>query len=373
MVNCGACGKFLSPTGAAACSVCPTKYHRACLAIAEKTQISKDWVCPNCKRHMRRGDNSQTPVKGIGEDGDCGPPLPVTSPPAQARVAGAGPALAASESAGVSEFRREFTDCISEMREFRKELGLLREAFAAFTVRLDGVERRLEALERGQPEGDPARVTELEQSVLALKRELNERDQDALLSDLEIGQLPERKGGERVALGAGAGGAAGRAAGRARRGIRGARWRAAGGGGGPPAPRRGAAGEPAPARRHAGCRARAPRRAGGRRGRPRLHQRAPHSPQPPPFSPRPRGVSPAAVAVHVDEAGAAFSLGEEMVNRCTSFVSRTTSCGRSDRRLWTLLTPFLYVLLCVANWYKCSLRFAGGVLTFTWTLCDLQH
>ncbi|KAL4710237.1 hypothetical protein ACJJTC_005410 [Scirpophaga incertulas] len=142
------------------------------------------------------GDNSQTPVKGIGEDGDCGPPLPlpVTSPPAQARVAGAGPALAASESAGVSEFRREFTDCISEMREFRKELGLLREAFAAFTVRLDGVERRLEALERGQPEGDPARVTELEQSVLALKRELNERDQDALLSDLEIGQLPERKG-----------------------------------------------------------------------------------------------------------------------------------------------------------------------------------
>ncbi|KAL4719642.1 hypothetical protein ACJJTC_009293 [Scirpophaga incertulas] len=174
MVNCGACGKFLSPTGAAACSVCPTKYHRACLVIAEKTQISKDWVCPNCKRHVRRGDNSQTPVKGIGEDGDCGPPLPVTSPPAQARVAGAGPALAASESAG--------------------ELGLLREAFAAFTVRLDGVERRLEALERGQPEGDPARVTELEQSVLALKRELNERDQDALLSDLEIGQLPEQKG-----------------------------------------------------------------------------------------------------------------------------------------------------------------------------------
>ncbi|KAL4719486.1 hypothetical protein ACJJTC_015253 [Scirpophaga incertulas] len=171
MVNCGACGKFLSPTGAAACSVCPTKYHRACLAIAEKTQISKDWVCPNCKRHVRRGDNSQTPVKGIGEDGDCGPPMPVTSPPAQARVAGAGPALAASESWG---------SCA------RPSPRLL----CGSTVSSGGWRRSNAVSLRG----DPARVTELEQSVLALKRELNERDQDALLSDLEIGQLPERKG-----------------------------------------------------------------------------------------------------------------------------------------------------------------------------------
>ncbi|CAK1588908.1 unnamed protein product [Parnassius mnemosyne] len=37
-------------------------------------------------------------------------------------------------------------------------------------------------------------VNELEKTVNLLKQELNDRDQEALLSDLEIGHLPEEKG-----------------------------------------------------------------------------------------------------------------------------------------------------------------------------------
>ncbi|KAL4705198.1 hypothetical protein ACJJTC_013998 [Scirpophaga incertulas] len=74
-----ACGKFLSLSGAAACSICLIKYHRACLAITDKTQLAKDWICPNCKRHMRKGDNSQTPVKNLCEDSGLEEPAQLSS------------------------------------------------------------------------------------------------------------------------------------------------------------------------------------------------------------------------------------------------------------------------------------------------------
>ncbi|KAL4717148.1 hypothetical protein ACJJTC_017035 [Scirpophaga incertulas] len=112
-----------------------------------------------------------------------------------ARPAGA-PAAAASSARSpvLTEFRWDFVECIDEMREFRKEMTLLRESFAAFTLRLDAVERRLELLERGQSQGDAARVVELELSISALRQQLNDRDQDALLSDIEVGHRPEEKG-----------------------------------------------------------------------------------------------------------------------------------------------------------------------------------
>ncbi|KAL4704558.1 hypothetical protein ACJJTC_012275 [Scirpophaga incertulas] len=192
MVNCGACGNFLSLSGAAVCSICPIKYHRACLAITDKTQLAKDWICLNCKRQMRKGDNSQTPVKNLCEDSGLEEPAQLSS---SAGPAGASAAAASSARSPVlTEFRREFAECIDEMREFRKEMALLRESFAAFTLRLDGVERRLEVLERGQSQGDAARVAQLELSISALRQQLNDRDQDALLSDIEVGHLLEEKG-----------------------------------------------------------------------------------------------------------------------------------------------------------------------------------
>ncbi|CAK1603676.1 unnamed protein product [Parnassius mnemosyne] len=64
--------------------------------------------------------------------------------------------------------------------------------------RLDEFERRLEAAERRQAEvvseAGSSAVAGLERTVAELRLELNDRDQDALLTDLEIGQLPEAKG-----------------------------------------------------------------------------------------------------------------------------------------------------------------------------------
>ncbi|CAG5043012.1 unnamed protein product [Parnassius apollo] len=69
MAKCGACGKFLSSTGGVSCTVCPNIFHRACLMVSDGTTISKDWVCPECKKSQERVITAveKLPVRGISE------------------------------------------------------------------------------------------------------------------------------------------------------------------------------------------------------------------------------------------------------------------------------------------------------------------
>ncbi|KAL4704703.1 hypothetical protein ACJJTC_011487 [Scirpophaga incertulas] len=135
MVNYGGCGKFLAAQGGATCTLCPTRYHKACLNIPDKAQISKDWVCPNCKRNNRRGDNSQTPVKSICD-----------SPPSTEKSPQSGPS---------------------------NDLLLVW------------------IPSRG---GSMPRAAQLEGTIIELRNELNDRNRESLLADLDIAQLPEEKG-----------------------------------------------------------------------------------------------------------------------------------------------------------------------------------
>lgn len=63
--------------------------------------------------------------------------------------------------------------------------------------RVDEIEQKLQTVGI-QPEASlgnrPSAVAELERTVSQLRIELNDRDQDALLADLEVGHLPEVKG-----------------------------------------------------------------------------------------------------------------------------------------------------------------------------------
>ncbi|CAG9790221.1 unnamed protein product [Diatraea saccharalis] len=208
MPQCAACGKFLSPAGATGCGSCLLKFHKACLGIPEKSQIGKNWVCLACKRNLRKGDNSETPVKGLCDERTAeapshggvtldAPPGVVVETDPESEVAACTP----SDVKGLLEFRQLFAECMSEMREFRKELMSLHSSFKAVTERqdlmdsrLDGMALKLEELEGRLAAGAPSRVVELERVVSELRGELNMRDQDALLADLDVGSVPEEKG-----------------------------------------------------------------------------------------------------------------------------------------------------------------------------------
>lgn len=172
----------MTATGGVGCSSCVLKYHRACLAIPERAPIGKEWSCPNCKKNVRKGDNNHTPVKGLYDE-------PVAA-------AGAAPSSSPKEGtlsdAPAGRGDGELIIFMAEMREFRKEMTQL---LGALRSRMDTVERRLDALEQAGPGvAVPGGTADLERTIVELKQELNDRDQEALLSDLEIGQLPEESG-----------------------------------------------------------------------------------------------------------------------------------------------------------------------------------
>lgn len=199
MAKCAVCGKFISAPGAATCGLCPSMYHRACVSISETASLSKDWTCPDCKsKKTRKGSLSQ----------DAAPTREAAVPPREAAAAAtacplkpgdASLALVATNAAaaaeGVRELRRELADYAAQMVELRREVAESRVIAAGVAARMEGFEQRLEVLESREAAPSPVgEVTVLERTVAQLRQELSDRDQEALLSDLEIGHLPEEKG-----------------------------------------------------------------------------------------------------------------------------------------------------------------------------------
>lgn len=186
MAKCVACGKFLSSAGAATCTTCPGMYHKACVGISEIGSAVKDWVCPECHcKKRRKGDNSSTPVKNISE-GIVAPPL------APDTVCLSSPAPPGGNS-DLRDMRAELAEFMAESRGFHKEV---RATMASMGERMNTFEQRLVVLEqREMPVAQQSvEVAELQVKVALLKSELNDRDQDMLLSDLDIGHIPEEKG-----------------------------------------------------------------------------------------------------------------------------------------------------------------------------------
>ncbi|KAJ0174855.1 hypothetical protein K1T71_009963 [Dendrolimus kikuchii] len=194
MAKCAACGKFLSSSGAATCTLCPCMFHKVCIGIPDGASLSKNWVCPECKKKIRKTDNTDTPVKGVC--GDKSPPTSCvamsiaqpTSEEVQVRYSPSSPIRGESE---YGVLRRELAEY---MNEIRNEMAEFRSSLAGIVLRLDGLEQRISSVEQRETTSAIKQVAEMENVVAQLKLELNDRDQEALLTDLDIGCLPEENG-----------------------------------------------------------------------------------------------------------------------------------------------------------------------------------
>ncbi|KAL0861707.1 hypothetical protein ABMA27_009189 [Loxostege sticticalis] len=162
--SCGGCLQAIDHSGHLTCSLCGQNYDLHCAGVTAQCfgALTGDrraaWSCAACKSRQPKTDNTETPARA-GEGG-------VT----MRRGASRPPAM--------------------DM-ELDEEAGGNN---AAVGARIDAVEARMEAAERRRAEAGPDGAEGLRRTVEELKLELNERDQEALLADLEIGQLPEQKG-----------------------------------------------------------------------------------------------------------------------------------------------------------------------------------
>ncbi|KAH9638916.1 hypothetical protein HF086_013815 [Spodoptera exigua] len=224
MVKCAACGKFLSAKGGATCGnfACHNRYHLACLPDAAPT--GSDWLCPECRSRLPKGDNSATPVRGLGPvtaaavvatpDQGAANKSPVRVTHTQNALSkftdskevprtGSDPATDGEPSPDtqlslrdeIRLFRSELREVRDEMREFRREMAGLHSTVGICTERVDHLEARVEALESKQSVAMPdGKVSQLENLVSQLRLELNDREQDLFSSDLEIANIPEIPG-----------------------------------------------------------------------------------------------------------------------------------------------------------------------------------
>ncbi|KAL0809347.1 hypothetical protein ABMA28_011554 [Loxostege sticticalis] len=216
--NCGGCLQVLDHSRHLTCSLCGQHYDIQCAGVSEQCFLSTltgdrgaVWRCPSCRSREPKANNSETPVRS-GEGGvtlrrgGSGPPamemeLDVSLPDPELGTREDTQHNIAAEPVGlraiVEEWRRFREDIRADLRtmrdEFREDLRALRGEMRELTGLVRRCEGRVDVVEEPSPS---ARVSAegLRRTVEELKLELNERDQEALLADLEIGQLPEQKG-----------------------------------------------------------------------------------------------------------------------------------------------------------------------------------
>ncbi|KAL0860792.1 hypothetical protein ABMA27_009336 [Loxostege sticticalis] len=213
--NCSGCLKGLVDNMFLKCSFCSDCYDLECVGISEQCFVGEAWdawKCVACKSKQPKTGNQDTPARA-GAGG-------VTVRRGASRMSPSGLDALAPEPLTLEAIFFEVLRSREETREQHRDVcaqiaGLkdmgrvtaLDERISSLESRtnsigkdsagrLGAVEQRLEAVEarRPGPETDAGAVAELERTVSVLRQELNDRDQEALLADLEIGQLPEAKG-----------------------------------------------------------------------------------------------------------------------------------------------------------------------------------
>lgn len=187
MAKCGGCGQFISPIDAAKCDICRAMYHRACVGISHKLNISSPWHCPECRKNVARDNRTETPVGSRRQKTQ-----PNTSDDT----------LDTSQSSDVQELTRVFKAELQSfqeefMRTMRGELKLVREEITALKHVVSSCQDRMSALEErvavleSQKQTQPVISTDVDSIIAQLKCDLNDRDQDLLANDIEIANLPE--------------------------------------------------------------------------------------------------------------------------------------------------------------------------------------
>lgn len=176
-LKCNACGKFLSAADKVTCTRCSGTSHRACVNMPQGSQVPAAWLCPDCKASMPRANTDGTPIKG----------QPHTSNSTDSAVEPADLNL-------IQKFREEVKKASEECKIWREEVADIRSIMNSMADRIDKLERRVEDLEklRSSAVGVESEANKaLEAAVSQLKSDLDERDQELLLNDVDIAGIPE--------------------------------------------------------------------------------------------------------------------------------------------------------------------------------------
>ncbi|KAL4720231.1 hypothetical protein ACJJTC_005808 [Scirpophaga incertulas] len=215
--SCSGCLQVIKNRQFLSCCTCGGYYDIQCANVSENRfrntltgEHRLNWKCAACISREPRGDNSDTPVRGHDDKVTRHRGAAVKSP-----VEGRSP-LATFEvgtsgdgNTSIIALTERLDLLVEEIRGFRQELVETRHQVQAFDGKLSGLVTQVETCVSGIRELK-SRVEKLESrtevsaqshcahdtlkdTIESLKIELNERDQELLLNDVEFTCIPEQK------------------------------------------------------------------------------------------------------------------------------------------------------------------------------------
>ncbi|CAH0751751.1 unnamed protein product [Diatraea saccharalis] len=219
-ISCAGCLQSIVDRRFLRCNICEQYYDLLCANVSEQrffNTLTREhrsrWKCPLCINKEPKCDNSNTPVRPVADVVTIrrGAGVSVSPPDDNMDVSDIIVADDLNNAAHNISLDTSLTKTlIDELRQFRKELSMTRmkveelnetmsrfeDRIVACEERINGISSRIETLEKrledkhSSSDAESSLLTTVEQ----LKMELNERDQDLLLNDIEISCIPETKG-----------------------------------------------------------------------------------------------------------------------------------------------------------------------------------
>ncbi|XP_013147951.1 PREDICTED: uncharacterized protein LOC106110611, partial [Papilio polytes] len=171
MPKCRACGKYAANADCLRCIKCTSVYHRACSAVPAGP-IPLGFVCQGCK--AKPADNMSAESSSPGDE--------ITA-------TGKG---GADCSRMLCELIEEIKGLRSDLKEARNEMKQFKADLQACCSRITSVEGKVLEVEK-KIDSKTFDNAHLENTIADLKTQLNERDQELLLNDVEIAGLPEER------------------------------------------------------------------------------------------------------------------------------------------------------------------------------------
>lgn len=189
MVKCTVCRKFLAANIAVKCSICLETFHRACVGLSDSVSIRKEWICPSCKISSLTSSQDRTELH-----------TPVTQKPfseTQHDMSGKDVVPTNIESVvnldlakEIRAMREELTALRAEIRECRLDFN---SALKSCNEAISCMDSRISALEQERQQNLLNSDAPMLDTIAELKCQLDERDQELMLNDIEISGIPEQK------------------------------------------------------------------------------------------------------------------------------------------------------------------------------------
>lgn len=213
--SCGGCLSHVEGTKYMTCCNCKQVYDLICANVSEHGYLTTmtsehkaTWRCVTCVSRMPKKDNTHTPVRtNVSTRRGGSVPSPTedtthTTSRSDLPVVGASPYDQCSQTQQSQIFIEELRAFREEMRATRVQMANLTSAINNLSQRVDECELRVDRLNArvdtmelrfDESPRDNHTINEMVASIEQLKAEINERDQDLLLNDLELSCVPEQK------------------------------------------------------------------------------------------------------------------------------------------------------------------------------------